>query len=350
MCCSRFRPPTSVSTRAPRRHRLQRAPAESGKQHRQRQHAASHRAARVDRQISVLQPLPRQHGERGRRGRADDQRHVHHGEPVGQHRQQRPEQARRQLRPDHAPPGALRCVAQRLRQRVLGAPALAHVVALQLGGGGPEQEGDFLQGERHDQAQAPSVLGGGPGRWPVKAGEPGRERAQDPAAGRNQKHQADGKGRVRRGQHHRQAAQQHAQALAHKALRQQPRGEPPGQRGGGQAGPQRQAQRGQPLRIAGQRHPCRRIEQRPYRLDSHSQQRQADEQQQSDRSRPAQTGHRVRFSEGMADAKCPQPRAPPNRLCRSASVPCRPRLRQSCSLFVPPKPAQAGLEPRSSAP
>ena len=42
----------------------------------------------------------------------------------------------------------------------------------------------------------------------MKAREPGREPAQQPATGCEQKRQTDGKGRVRRGQHHRQAAQQ----------------------------------------------------------------------------------------------------------------------------------------------
>jgi len=45
----------------------------------------------------------------------------------------------------------------------------------------------------------------------------------------------------------------------------------------------------------------------------------------------------------MADVKCPPLSTPPIRLCRSANVHCRLRLRQSRNLFFPSKPAQAGL-------
>jgi len=64
-----------------------------------------------------------------------------------------------------------------------------------------------------------------------------------PAAGREQKQKTDGQRGVRRGQHHRQAAQQAREALAHEAACEQRGCAPPGQQRGGQAGPQGQ-QRG----------------------------------------------------------------------------------------------------------
>ena len=319
-----------VEPRAKRSTRRHQAPQPHRHRHRQREHTARRRALGVGSRVGILQPLPGQHGQGRGAGRANDQRHVHDGEAIGQHGHQRPDQARRQLGPDHEVEGPARRVAQRLCQVVLGPPAPAHIVALQLGRRGPQQEGGFLERQRRDQAQAPGVLCGGQGRRGTETGQPGRHRAQHPAAGCEQEDQADGKGRMRCGKHGRQAAQHPGEPPLHEALRKQRPRRPPGQDGRRQRGPHAQGQGAGPLRVLPERAPGVGVEQRAQRQHRGAEQGQGREQQQRRGQGPAHHGGWINRPH-RNDGSIPSRRAPPRR--RAA----------------PPAQARSGSRPRAGA-
>ena len=213
----------------------------------------------MHRRVAVLQPLPCQHSQRGWRCGPDDKRHVHHGQVVGQHSQQRCAHAQKQLRPAHTPPG-LRCaVAQCAGQLQLPTQATRHIRTLQVGQRGPQQKRNFLAHQYGHETQAPRVLRGGPGWRCIQPGGPGGEQAQQPASRGDQCHQPNGKGNVWHCQQRRQPATQPPQLRAAMQTSRRgvkrPRGQCGGQRGGERTGPHTHTKGAQRLRVVAQRRP-----------------------------------------------------------------------------------------------
>lgn len=192
--------------------------------------------------VGIQQPGPGQHRQRGWRARADDQCQIDHGHRIGQHGQYRPAQARADLGPGHAPPGRRRAVPHAARELQLPAQALGHVRPLQVGGRSPQQERQFLGGQHGDQAQAPGILGGAPGRRRSQPGGPRGQGPQHPAAGRNQECKSDRERGMGYGQHGCEHAHQPGPDGGIETMPQHPGGQADRDQCRGRAGPQAQCQ------------------------------------------------------------------------------------------------------------
>ena len=221
---------------------LQHAGCQRQHRHQQDEHAGQQQrrsgAFGIAACVAILQPLPGDDRQRGRRGRANDECQVDHRQAIGQHRQHRPGQARQQQGPQDAPPDGPVAVAQRAATGQPAAQLQAQFGPRQQGHRVPQQERRLLGHQHQRQREAARVVEGRPvGRRVITQRQ--REQARQQARRHDEQGQTDGKGRMGHCQHRPQGAGQAFKGARAMQLRHQPQRQRQRDQGRDQRGAQR---------------------------------------------------------------------------------------------------------------